>query len=192
MEPTLESIKAYPRAMHFYVYTLYEFALEMQCERALELGTQNGQSARSILMAFGEKDSGSLLSVDHKNRSGILDEHFGDYKKYWRFIQGNTTDNDIVASVKNSLIKEGDMFDLIVIDAGHDYESVKKDWDNYTPMLRPGGVVFLHDTVNTDAGVSKLWDEIDWPEKFNCDWGNARSNLIVGMGICKKPYESKE
>ena len=186
MEPTLESIKAYPRAMHFYIYTIYEFVLEMKCKRVLELGTQNGQSARAILLALGQNQFGNLVSVDHKNRSGILDAFFEDYKKYWTFIRGNTTTRETIKAVKETL-KDDEKFDFLLIDAGHDYESVKQDWNNYTPLVRSGGVVFLHDTVNLNAGVNKLWDEIDWPEKFNCNWGNARSNLIVGMGICKKP-----
>lgn len=186
MDPTLESIKSYPRAMHFYTYTIYEFVLEMKCKKVLELGTQNGQSCRSVLMALGKNEAGTLVSVDHKNRSTILDGSFSDYKKYWKFIQGDTTSEETVNKVKETLEKD-EKFDFLLIDAGHDYESVKQDWDNYTPMVRKNGVVFLHDSVNHNAGVSRLWNEIDWPEKFNCDWGLARSNLIVGMGICKKP-----
>lgn len=188
MQPTLESIKQYPRAMRFYVHTLYEFVLEMDCKKVLELGTQNGQSCRTILMALDKKGRGELISVDHKDRSTILDDSFQDYKKYWTFIQGDTTKEETINKVKSTL-KEDELFDFLLIDAGHSYELVKQDWDNYTPLVRPGGVVFLHDTVNKNEGVNKLWEEIDWPEKFNCDWGLARNNLIVGMGICKKPYE---
>lgn len=190
MEPNLESIKAYPRAMHFYIYTIYEFVLEMQCKNVLNLGTQNGQSDRAILMALDANKSGRLISVDHKNRSTILDEDFEDYKKYWTFIQGDTTKPEIIESVKKEL-GEGEQLDFLLIDAGHDYESVKQDWDNYMPLVRPGGVIFLHDTVNQNAGVNKLWKEITF-EKFNCDWGMARSNLIVGMGIVKKPYGTEK
>lgn len=187
MEPILESIKSYPRAMHFYIYTLYEFVLEMKCKKVLNLGTQNGQSDRAILLALANNgQNGQLVSVDHKDRSTILDETFQDYKKYWKFIQGDTTKPEIVQAVKD-MLGENEQFDFLLIDAGHDYESCKSDFDNYTPMVRSGGVVFLHDTVNQNAGVSKLWSEIDWSEKFNCDWGFARSNFIVGMGICKKP-----
>lgn len=186
MKPKLESIKAYPRAMRFYVYTIYEFVLEMKCKKVLALGTQNGQSDRAILMALAQNEEGILVSVDHKRRQTILDEHFSDYKKYWNFIQGDTTNPEIVQSVKDTL-NEDEQFDFLLIDAGHDYESVSADFKNYAPMVRSGGVVFFHDTVNQNAGVNKLWAEIDWPEKFNCNWGNARSNFIVGMGICKKP-----
>ena len=38
------------------------------------------------------------------------------------------------------------MFDAIFIDASHEYEQVKKDFDNAMRVLNPGGTVFLHDT----------------------------------------------
>ena len=67
MEPTLESVKRYPRAMRFYIYTLYEFALENKCNKILELGVCTGQSTRAFLLALGENKKGTLVSVDHKN-----------------------------------------------------------------------------------------------------------------------------
>lgn len=194
MEPTLESIKAYPRAMRFYIYTLYEFVLEMKCKKVLELGTQNGQSARAVLLALKANNRGrgygTLVSVDHKDRSTILDAAFQNYKPYWNFIRGDTTKPETIQAVKDTL-EEGEMFDLLVIDAGHKYPQAKADWDNYSKLVRPGGVIFLHDTVNKNEEVWKVWDEIDWPEKFNMDWGLGRAsdNLIVGMGIVKKPLE---
>ena len=188
MEPTLESIKEYPRAMRFYIYTVYEFVLEMRCKKVLSLGVQNGQAERSILMALDKNKGGTLISVDHKKRETILDENFSDYKKYWKFIKGDTTDPEVIQTVKDTL-ENGEQFDFLLIDGGHDYETAKADFENYTPLVRSGGVVFLHDTVNFNEGVNRLWEEIDWPEKFNCDWGTGRvsQNLIVGMGICKKP-----
>lgn len=186
MKPTLESIKSYPRAMRFYVLTLYEFALEMKCKKVLTLGVQNGQSDRAILLALAKNGFGELVSVDHKNRSTILDESFIDYKKHWIFIQGDTTKQETIDAVRNTL-DEGEKFDLLLIDANHDYEFVKKDFENYSPMVRSGGVIFFHDTENIHSGAGKVFKEIDYPEKFNCNWGLARSNFVVGMGIVKKP-----
>ena len=191
MKPNLESIKAYPRAMHFYVYTLYEFVKEMKCKNVLEIGTQNGQSTRAILMALDSNKEGRLISLDHKSRSSILDDDFQDYKKYWTFVQANSYAPETVETVKEFLGEDG-LFDLAFIDGDHTYEGVKKDWDCYSKLVRPGGVIILHDTVNQNVGVSQLWNEIDWPEKFNCDWGTGRSNVTVGLGIVKKPYDVTE
>ena len=37
-------------------------------------------------------------------------------------------------------------FDAVFIDAAHEYEQVRKDFDNAMRILNKGGVVFLHDT----------------------------------------------
>jgi predicted O-methyltransferase YrrM len=35
--------------------------------------------------------------------------------------------------------------DFIFIDADHSYEAIKKDWHDWFPKVRPGGIIALHD-----------------------------------------------
>lgn len=35
--------------------------------------------------------------------------------------------------------------DMLFIDANHSYEAVRRDWEDWTPKLRAGGVVAMHD-----------------------------------------------
>jgi len=56
-------------------------------------------------------------------------------------------------------------FDWLFIDAGHYYQEVKDDWDNYMPLVLPGGIVCFHDIlppneVHPEIEVAQLWDEI--------------------------------
>jgi hypothetical protein len=72
-----------------------------------------------------------------------------DYMK----IEGDSTDPMIVD-------KADDRYDLVFIDGGHHYETVKKDWENYGPMA---GIVMFHDTHNQSGkclGVKRLFEEI--------------------------------
>lgn len=39
------------------------------------------------------------------------------------------------------------MFDLIFIDGLHEYDQVKKDFENSLKFLNPGGVIMFHDTL---------------------------------------------
>lgn len=50
--------------------------------------------------------------------------------------------------------------DLLFIDAMHDYESVKADFDAWSPFVGQGGVVALHD-FNSEPGVMQLAQEIE-------------------------------
>jgi predicted O-methyltransferase YrrM len=52
-------------------------------------------------------------------------------------------------------------YDFLFIDGDHTYDSVRKDWDNYSPMVREGGIIALHDILPRPGyGVSQLWEQI--------------------------------
>jgi predicted O-methyltransferase YrrM len=55
-------------------------------------------------------------------------------------------------------------YDFVFIDAGHYYKEVKRDWENYHPMVKPGGMICLHDILTHPAWpsieVGRLWEEI--------------------------------
>lgn len=53
--------------------------------------------------------------------------------------------------------------DCIYIDGDHRYEGCKKDFEIYSPHLKPGGVIFFDDYLQPDNptnGVKKVVDEI--------------------------------
>lgn len=52
-------------------------------------------------------------------------------------------------------------YNFLFIDGDHTYDSVRKDWDNYSPMVRKGGIIALHDILPRPGyGVSQLWEQI--------------------------------
>jgi hypothetical protein len=65
--------------------------------------------------------------------------------------------------------------DVLFIDGDHTYEGVKDDWDNFSPFIKPGGVVYFHDCDATSPGVVQLFEEIGkgwknktlWTEKMD-------------------------
>lgn len=52
--------------------------------------------------------------------------------------------------------------DLLHIDGAHSYEGALFDWQNYGPLVRPGGLAVLHDigTQTSQMNVKRLWEEI--------------------------------
>ena len=49
--------------------------------------------------------------------------------------------------------------DFVFIDAQHDYDSVKKDIEIWTPKLKPGGLLSGHDYQPNFKGVIQAVDE---------------------------------
>jgi len=58
------------------------------------------------------------------------------------FIAGDSHDQAVRAQAE----AQGP-FDLLFIDAGHLYKDVKADFEDYASMVRPGGIIVLHDAL---------------------------------------------
>jgi predicted O-methyltransferase YrrM len=70
---------------------------------------------------------GELIARLHCRRSGATAVRF---KKGFSF--------DVAPAVQDTI-------DFLFIDADHSYEAVSRDWKDWVPKLRKGGIVALHD-----------------------------------------------
>ena len=67
-----------------------------------------------------------------------------------------------------ALVREqlgGELADVLFIDADHTYAGAKADYVRYRQLVRPGGLIVLHDIADHDnptVGVRQLWQEITW------------------------------
>jgi len=53
--------------------------------------------------------------------------------------------------------------DILFMDAGHEYESITKEWELYSPLLADEELIVIDDICNKD--MVRFWDELDC-EKF--------------------------
>lgn len=76
-------------------------------------------------------------------------------------LQGDSHDPRTALAVTELL--DGRSVDLLFIDGDHSLEGVTRDWLDYGPLVREGGLVAFHDIVDhrrDDVGVHLLWQEI--------------------------------
>jgi predicted O-methyltransferase YrrM len=91
-----------------------------------------------------------------------------------------------VAGVKNAMPE----VDFLFIDGDHRYEAVKKDFDYYSPLVRPGGIIAFHDIAFTDPtdqyyGVYPLWTRLEGQHRtksFVTSWGQFGIGVIFWDG----------
>lgn len=88
----------------------------------------------------------------------IRREGLSDNEQQTAFIMANS----LAGSTVNAVRSFGP-FDFLHIDGNHDYEAVRSDWENYSPMVRPGGLVALHDLLT--PGVSRVVEELEREER---------------------------
>jgi predicted O-methyltransferase YrrM len=69
-------------------------------------------------------------------------------------LWGSSHDAEVAAAVISAL--DGAPLDLLFLDGDHSADGVRRDFDMYAPLVRPGGIIALHD-IDGDGGVPALW-----------------------------------
>jgi len=138
----------------------------------MEIGTIGGTFFLLSRLATGKKVAIDLAD----RRPNIHNFMFG---HEWRFFQGDSHTSEMHKSVSSYC----NSFDLIFIDGDHQYEGVKKDFENYRPLLSDRGVIIFHD-VDPDhtfkggpgGDVWKFWADLNIGSKtmLCCSRSNGR------------------
>jgi cephalosporin hydroxylase len=79
-----------------------------------------------------------------------------------QLFRGDSHDPNMLKACE--LVLEGRKVDILFLDGDHTYEGVKQDWETYSPLVRPGGIVVFHDIVDhfwlPECKVYDFWQEI--------------------------------
>jgi len=131
LEAEYERLCATPSDIFQHLPTFVELVEEFDAKHVIELGTRSGVSTIAWLWGLVGTD-GHLTSIDIDERPAI-----GDHDD-WTFIQGDDLDPAIVSSLEPA--------DIIFVDTSHLYEQTVKELNVYRWLVKPGGVIVLHDT----------------------------------------------
>jgi predicted O-methyltransferase YrrM len=161
----------YPNQHHWEIAQLAERIAIFSPRVIVELGTRDG--ATLFLWTQLSPHTRHVVSVDLPG--GI---HGGGYPeqrgKLYRYLVKNRPNCQLTllrrdsqqASTRDEVaaLLGGQPIDFLFIDADHRYEGVRKDYQLYAPLVRPGGLIAFHDirhnTRDTTIQVDRLWDEI--------------------------------
>jgi predicted O-methyltransferase YrrM len=78
-----------------------------------------------------------------------------------RLIDMNSQLPGALAALTHAL--QGRQIDLLFIDGDHRYEGVKSDYEIFSPLVAPGGMIAFHDIVTHEderVGVDRFWREV--------------------------------
>jgi predicted O-methyltransferase YrrM len=135
--------------------------------RVVEIGTGNGGTL--FLLAALASDDATVVTLDLPPREGVLSRgrellcrSFPRPQQRLEVIRGDSHSEAAVQAVRRALHDEA--IDVLFIDGDHSYEGVRTDFERYRPLVRPGGVIGLHDIVPGPAElageVPRFWREI--------------------------------
>jgi predicted O-methyltransferase YrrM len=168
------------------------------CRRVLEIGTQHGGSL--FLFAHVSAPDAQIVSVDlpHGEFGGgypvwraPLYRRFGRAGQRIELVRGDSHAAETLARVRSLLA--GEPLDFLFVDGDHTYEGVKQDFESYRELVRPGGLIALHDIAPGVASaeaeqenllggdVPRFWSELtqQYPTTELC----ASQTGFFGIGV---------
>jgi predicted O-methyltransferase YrrM len=122
---------ATPSDINEHLPTMLELVSQLDATKVVELGTRGGVSTLAWLHALDGR--GHLWSVDIDPRPDLPEFD------HWTFIQGDDCSADVYGALP-------DQVDIVFIDTSHAYDHTVRELDLYRWIVRPGGVIVLHDT----------------------------------------------
>jgi len=165
---------------------LMDLIKEVQAERVAEIGVGRGRTTRAVLESNCSNIIKEYWAVDPWNmkysrdscynhpdwqtKGYIKDQDFYDkeawdvYKYMCFFPQLKIVRMTSVEASKlfyhyKKYVNEK-YFDLVFVDAEHDYESVKRDILTWAPLVKENGIMCGHDYASRERGVIKAVNEI--------------------------------
>jgi len=140
----------------------------MRPRRILEIGTCTGGTL--YLFARIAPPDAVIFSIDlpygpfgggyPKWKIPLLTS-FARHNQRIHLFRDDSHDPRVVENVRQRL--QDNPLDFLFIDGDHTYEGVKKDFEMYSPLVRPGGVIALHDIARSPrfpkAKVNEFWTE---------------------------------
>ena len=159
----------------------------------LEIGTANGGTL--FLLSRVSAPSATLVSIDKPNggfgggypKSLIpVFRSFAVNGQKVVLVRGDSHDGATISSTREAL--DGRQVDFLFIDGDHSYEGVQSDFRIYSPLVRKGGIIALHDIVpgliSHVGEVPRFWAEIRRSYESHeivKDWGQGGA----GIGLLK-------
>lgn len=136
----------------------------MRPHRILEIGTQHGGTL--FMFAQVAAEDARLISVDLPHGEfgggypawrGRLYRRFGRPGQTIELIRGDSHADTTIDEVKDLLA--GSLLDFMLIDGDHSYEGVRADFERYSPLVRPGGLIAIHDVAPPRPGAGPRAEE---------------------------------
>lgn len=135
----------------------------------LEIGVCAGVSTSAFLLGMDEKQDGHLWSIDINPECASILAH-----PRWTFVCGDSTTIPLEQFPK---------LDILMIDGCHLHPVIDSDLERFSPLVRPGGMIFVHDIYPLAKAT---------PEMIAEGWGAPDVNEAYYSFVNKNNYEHYE
>jgi cephalosporin hydroxylase len=114
-----------------------------------------------------------------------LYRRFAGPRQMLHLLRGNSHEQVMIEKLKGLLA--GRQIDFLFIDGDHTYNGVKQDYEMYSPLVRPGGLIVFHDIcihgVELNCQVDQFWREIRVTAKNPLEFVENPQQGNCGIGV---------
>jgi predicted O-methyltransferase YrrM len=148
------------------IRALLELVAENPPRRVLEIGTARGGTL--FLWTRVARHDATIISIDLPGGAFGGGYHWAKIPLYKSFATGDQTIHLVRANSHDLGTREKvrsitQEVDLLFIDGDHSYAGVQNDFRMYSELVRPGGIVVLHDISYPNlegCEVWRFWDDL--------------------------------
>jgi len=155
-------------------FLLYGLVKAARPQIVVEIGSARGRSTCFMGLALKENGSGKIYAIDPHTQTNWND---ADSVDTYEILKNNVNSlglNGVVEILRSTSEEVAGTWklsiDILFIDGDHSYEGAKRDWELFSPFVKPFGSVVFHDTLwdlnpdseyaRPDMGVPRLVDEL--------------------------------
>lgn len=160
-------------------WELNELLLELEridVRTVLEIGMHRG---RSIALWRDVLNPRRLVGVNDVDQLDVDRSVLG-----LRAVFGRSQERAVYDQVLHELGTEMLKVDFLFVDGGHLADEVRRDFCLYAPLVRPGGLVALHDAHlqgNPTVEVHRFWEQVREGKRTKLVWDGSPTGTGVGL-----------
>lgn len=148
-----------------YLWIVHDLILKAKAKTVFEIGSGYFSFSRAILKAL-EQTGGILHTCDPLIRT----QYSHPQMKFYNIKSDQMAQRWTIP------------LDTLMIDGHHSYNQVYKDFNNFYPHVKPGGIIIFHDINAPGApGVKQLWTELKPWHKITAEYLH-----YLGLGVIQK------
>jgi predicted O-methyltransferase YrrM len=152
------------------IFRLVDILERLRPTAICEIGAAGGGT--TFLLAHAAAPDALIVSLDlafTESRKAAL-KQFALPGQKLVCLQKNSHELETVSAIESCLT--GRRLDVLYLDGDHSYEGIKADFELFSPLVKPGGVIVFHDivpdyktrygieTTSYVGGVPQFWTEI--------------------------------
>jgi len=181
-----EDVWIWPSQVPSEIAALLEVVRAERPRRVLEIGTWRGGTL--YLLTWASSADARILSLDIEDHDRVYSRLFKSFGHGGKRVVSWTADSHL----ESTRVAVADFFDgpidVLFIDGDHSAAGVRRDYELYAPLVRPGGLIAFHDIVDSApdrvGAVPAFWREVrtqlDDPTELVESWQQAGWGIGFG------------